>query len=1189
MILSRIQVHGFKSFAKKIELKFDGKITSVVGPNGCGKTNIVDAIRWGLGEQRASILRTDRMENVIFGGARSSKPLGMAEVSITFDNSDHILPIDYNEVVVTRRLYRSGESEYLLNKTAVRLKDIKDLLMDTGIGADAYSVIELKMVEDILSDKAEDRRKLLEEAAGVTKYKYRLRAALRKLDATQNDLLRVSDIIKEVQRNVNSLNRQVHRARRYKTLEERVKELELRRGSIIFTRLRDEIKPLREELKGLKATKEGRTTEISKEEADLEARKAELLEQEKVLVAERGKLAGLVSQIHRREGDIRVGQERIHSLKERIERGGKELEDLAKREEEQQNHLEATRRDREALQVKIASNGRIFNNKKKELEVFQQGLNLKRLDLNAKKKEIIGCLEETSRLSNEETTLRARIDNYQGQLERLDQEDGEFKRMQQQVGEKRKEVDGKGRTIGEEREKILKGLENARGQEESLRRALEKSREERYQKKSELELLDGRIAFLKNVIESGEGLTDGARKLLKDKPAGILGAVVDLIDTEAAHQAAVEAALGDAARYLLAKNTEAAYASLKSLNRSGGGKVTLICLDRVKQTLKSPDKPSLPKELNTVGWGDELVSCGAEVKPVVSYLLGDLLVVPDLKAARGIPAEILARGVRIATLSGELVTPATVQQSGDGGEYQGGMVGRQARLKEYGSQRSTLQKYLETAADKLQKDEQRLSGLTAERQKLETKLSRVEQERMEAEKEQAQVAYEDRKAEEGLERNRRERQHLLQEIEKGKEALEEIRPRVEKLTDDREKIEMATGQIQSEVDRLEEEEEALGEEVHHLNLTMVRLRGDAKNLDFDIERCQQLITEIIETRKQRREEIETAGEEIEQRRTSVRENEEALKEEYSSKESQEKHIEDKESIYQELQETVQRQEKDVRQVRRDREEAAESLHRLEMNIAELDHKATSLRERLYEEYEVDISKVAPPEEAVDLDEMEQQIESTRQRMKSLGGVNLMALEEYERENERLQFLTQQRDDLLSAEETLKETIKKINKTARERFEEIFAEVRENFQETFKRFFRGGEADLRLPPDEDPLEAQIEIIARPAGKHFRDLSLLSGGERALTAISLLFALYQVKPSPFCILDEIDAPLDDANVDRFTSVLTEFAEKTQFIIVTHNKMTMKAAKTLYGVTMEEEGVSKIVSAHFKDDEVEAEAAG
>jgi len=1185
MILSKIQILGFKSFAKKLELKFDGKITAIVGPNGCGKTNIVDAIRWGLGEQRPSVLRADRMESIIFGGAQSSRPLGMAEVSVHFDNSRNILPIDYSEVVVTRRLFRSGDSEYILNKKAVRLKDINDLLMDTGIGADAYSVIELKMVEDILSDKAEDRRKLLEEAAGVTKYKHRLRAAIRKLDATKNDLFRVNDIIQEVNRTVSSLQRQVQRAKRYQVLHEEIKDLELRRGSQVFTQLQERMKPLKAQRKAFQQQKDGRTTEISKEETDLETMRLQLTEQERTLVGVREEMNGTVERIHQREGDIRVAKERISYLREAKDRYGLEIEDLKKRSEDQKNHLVLVIGDREALQVKITSTGRIFNNKQKELEVFQQGLNFKRLELNKKKKEIIECLEEIHRLSGEETQLRAKIDNNQGRLERLDEEDTVSREIQTETHEKQNALDERFRIMRSEHGKILQARDRKETETERIRKDIESTKEQVFKDQSDLDLLQGRLEFLRSVVESHEGITDGAKKLLKEKVTGLKGVLADLLETKQEHRSAVEVGLGEAAQYLLFDERDRALSALNLLKRRGGGRVSLLFMDGMKALPKHKERPKMPSGIQIEGWGDELVKSDRSLSSIVEYLLGDLLIVKDLDAAQKAADAFPDGGFRVATLEGELITGWGVLHSGKPASEDVGMVGRMQQIEEL-EKRLKKRKSKLTADRKHQADlETQLTSLIQEFDEVKKDLAVLDEKIVDAEKQQARVQFEKERADEGIQGNAKERQKLLAEIEKGRESMDNLRPRMEHLLEKREQIEVVSGQFQEEVDRLEVEEGKKEKEVHQHNLTVVRLKGEAKNLDYDIERSEKLIEEIIATIQQRSDEIVKGDEQIQQYMAEKEKNEKTLVDDFAEKEKQEVKLNKKEETYQELMEDLKNREREIREVRRDRDAASDSLHQLEMEISELEHEAKSLRARLLESYETDVRKLPREKEEINLEEAEFEIEERKRKMKALGLVNLAALQEYDTEKERLDFMIGQRADLLSAEETLKETIKRINETARSRFIEVFSLVQKNFKETFGRFFNGGEADLRLPEGEDPLEAQVEIIARPAGKHFRDLDLLSGGEKALTAISLLFALYLVKPSPFCILDEIDAPLDDANVERFTRVLNEFAEKTQFVIVTHNKMTMKSAQALYGVTMEEEGVSKIVSVKFDGQEVEA----
>jgi chromosome segregation protein len=1186
MILSKIEVIGFKSFARKTELLFDGRITAVVGPNGCGKTNIVDAIRWGLGEQRPAVLRADRMENIIFGGAQSSRPLGMAEVSITFDNSAHILPIDYKEVTITRRLYRSGESEYLLNKAQVRLKDIHDLIMDTGIGADMYSVIELKMVEDIISEKAEDRRKLLEEAAGVTKYKHRLKAAIRKLEATQQDLLRVNDIINEIDRTVRSLQRQVQRAKHYQFLDDKLKTFERDRGAFLHRRLLGQIEPLRASADDLARMKEGSTTEITKEEADLENARLELVDKEKAFMAAQAELASVVERIHRAEGDTRVGKERIVSLADRISRNEHEVETLGARRQEQQAHLEVSVREREALQVKITSTGRFFNNKKMELDVFQQGLNLKRLELNKKKQEIIGCLEEISRLNNEETQHRARMDNSRGRLERLDEEDTGFRSDQNRVQESHTAVEEEFLQLLDERGRQMSARERAAGERERCRKAIEQAKEQYFRDQSELDTLQGRRNFLRHVIESREGVSDGSKRLLEERPDGLVGMLADLIETAPRFRTAIEIGLGEAARYLVFKKYSQAVEALDRLRTAGGGRAVLVSLDRVSRAGSPKPHPALPEGTEGVGWADDMVRYDDSIGSMVQYLLSDLLVVEDLVSARGTMEALEGRGLRAATLGGELVTDWGVLESNPASAQDTGLVGRQQRIREMDGQIQSVGQRIADAERHMAEQEARLAELLALEERLEGSLKELEGRILAAEKRRTKVQFETEKAQEGIRKNADEREKLLREIERSRDLLENLRPRVDALVEEREGAETTASHIQNEVERLESEEKKMEEEVHKLNIAVVRLNGEAQNFDYDIERSQKLIGEIEANAAQRTEETGQAKSDIERLTSDTGALEQTLVALFEEKEAKEAAKRGHEEEFQALRESLQVKEKDVRQVRRDREETSEKIHGVQLEISELEHRIETLRNHLFETYQIELDKLSCPDD-FRLEEAEAEIEDLKRKIKNLGPVNLVALSEYDQEKSRLDFLLQQREDLLSAEGTLKETIQKINETARERFTAVFEEVRKNFKQTFVKFFHGGEADLRLAEGEDVLEAPIEILARPAGKQLRALDLLSGGEKSLTAISLLFSLYQVKPSPFCILDEIDAPLDDANVERFTNALGEYAEKTQFVIVTHNKRTMKCAKAMYGVTMEEEGVSKIVSVKWEEDKVEKPA--
>jgi chromosome segregation protein len=1008
----------------------------------------------------------------------------------------------------------------------------------------------------------------------------RIKAAIRKLDATQNDLLRINDIIQEVERSVRSLKRQVGRAKRYQVLQEKIKDIELKRSSQLFHQLKEKIKPIKIQLHALRSQKDGRTTEIVKEEADLESLRLKLVEQEKILTKSQEQLNETLDQIRRTEGDIRVNKERITSLEEQITRNIKEIEGLKKRLDDQKNHLEVSIQGREALQVKITSTSRIFNNKKKELKVFQQGLNLKRLELNNKKREFIECLEKINHLNNEETKIRTKIDNNQGRLERLDEEDLLLRGVQKSAQTNLNKSSLTALNLEKEKNKRTQARQNILKEETKTRETLDQSQESLLLQQGTKTLIQGKINLLRNVIESKEGISDGTKKLLTEKIKGLIGILAEAIDVTSEHRLAIETGLGEAANYLIFEKDTSVHQAIEVLKKKGGGKATLVCLDRLKPAPKKINRPTLPKNRNTIGWADEMIQYNPKLQSLIRYVLGDLLIVKDLEQAQKTLSNLGDESIRIVTLNGELVTGWGLIQTKDSLKEEIGILGRQKRLKELEIQLKKVEEAIHKEQIHRTEIASKIQLIQKEKEIAEKSQSDIDGQISELEKERIKYQFEKEKADETLQKHALERQRLLEEIENSNTQIEDIRSQSSQLVEKRENIEQITNKIQIEVDRLEDEDREKEEEVHQKNLTLVRLNGEAKNLDYDIERSQHLIKDIETTIRERTDQTEQAKEEIQVLKGKNQENEKSLTTGFSKKDQLEAKHHTQEEQYKLLRGKLDEQEKEIRQVRRNRDEVSEKIHDLDINLSDYQHQAQSLKDRIQEAYDINLEKLKP-QETVDMDESEVEIDNLKQKLKALGLVNLAALEEYGQNKERLDFLTQQREDLISAEETLNGTIQKINETARQRFIEVFGKVRSNFQETFQRFFQGGEADLRLSDGEDPLEAPIEIFARPAGKQLRDLSLLSGGERALTAISLLFALYMVKPSPFCILDEIDAPLDDANIGRFTRVLNEYAEKTQFIIVTHNKMTMRVAQTLYGVTMEEEGVSKIVSVKFEND--------
>jgi len=1179
MFLKELKLHGFKSFARRTRLEFKDGLACIVGPNGSGKSNLVDAVRWVLGEQRSSVLRSEKMENVIFSGSKSAKPLGMAEVSMTLKNNRNVLPTEYTEVTVTRRLYRSGESEYLLNKTPCRLKDINNLFMDSGLGPDTYSVIELKMVETILSNKSEERLRLFEEAAGVNKYKQRRNAAFRKLDATEGDLNRVNDIIAEVERNVNALKRQVNRAQRYRALVQEIEELDIRAASLELAALQAEYVPLKEELAARERTYRETRTILTREEADLERARARYLEVEDRLSRLQSELMAVTDEYHRKENEKIAGLERIRALEEKIQRYSEEQQQqeeritlLHRRIEEREPRLQVLGERADALRIK-------HRLKKQELEQFEKMLARRRLELNDSRMRMIELMQEIAGKEKERNSLEARVLHLRGRKEqleaeqrRLQEEEKTFEKEGHRIAELEKELQQKLRSLRENIAREEKSLQQLTGE-------VNKAQEAVATLKNRAETLKQQQAFLQNLIEMNEGYPDGVQFVLKasSRFPGVLGMLADLIDVPKPYRLAVEALLGEKAFYVVVRSERDAFGLVEELRRRNLGQVTFVVLDRLQQIPES-ENLEVPTGAGIIARASEVIRCSDALAPAIRLLFGKALLVDNSAALERIVRErpALARLWAFATLEGEVSLPEGFVRSG---RYEEGevvsAVSRSGQLAE-----------IQQELKKLEKDLHRAEGQYEERQKrrlaLEKELSRLRKELQatDAEYQQSRLnLVRQQTTQLGLENSRKagaeELQKIAEEIGTLSERLKSLVPAIAELERKRRRFEDEVQASQERLEELEEQRSRLADDVHELNLELVKVTGEQNTLEADLNRMRRSIVDLQRNIELRKRESEEAQQEIMQLKGRI----EALSKELEAVAEKKdgllrRQVELKQEL-QSLQETVGKKEEELKRARQAGETSADTLQNLRVQLSQLENRMQTLRERIQEKYGVEIAP-ARPREPEELETIRQRLETLRERERTFGAVNMMALEEYERESERLSFLHKQRTDLVEAKKTLVETIDVINKTARQRFEETFNQIRENFRKNFAAFFEGGEGDLRIQFDpEDPLSAKIAILARPRGKQLGALELLSAGEKSLTAIALLFSIYQVKPSPFCILDEVDAPLDDVNVRRFLRVLRDFSERTQFIIVTHNKITMEAADYIYGVTMEEEGVSKIIS--------------
>jgi chromosome segregation protein len=1174
MFLTKLELQGFKSFVDKTELHFGDGITGVIGPNGCGKTNVSDAIRWVMGEQSARQLRGDSMEDVIFTGSPKRKPLGLAEVHLTLENNRGILPTEFSEVTVSRRVFRSGLSEYFINRTPCRLKDIRDLFFDTGMGSHAYSVIERQMVDHVLSDNSGHRRFLFEEAAGITKYKARKKETLNKLDATETDLTRLNDIVFEIERELRSLARQVGKARRYQRLRDEIRALDLRLTAGRVESLRKEQAEGHEAWQEEAVRREGVSAELDALEAALSERKLTLLELERELTTAQGGLRDREEARTQAEHQMVLLRERAAGLTRRADEAAEEaarlrerLAEVGARESESQRRLAELREAREQAQregvTAEAGLSEVENELRQRRSVAADRRQLS-LDLFSAEAEKRGACE---RIRERQGSLRERRDAAESRRTELEQRHADLGRVTEAADRKlaglNLELDETRRMVGEAEAAIAELTARLEGADRTLS-AL----------RQEAAAADSRLATLLELKRNYEGVSEGVRALLgdQDRSPGLLGMVADVLEVPARYLDALEASLGEAAAFVLAEGREALETGLDRLRTRGEGRATLVDLS----SLTAGPLPVCPSGPGVVGRASELVRCAAPHRALVDRLLGAVVVVED-RAAAARWAQQSEGGLRFVSLDGEVWERGRVRAGHP--VRSGGLLHREMEIRDLSGRLAELQ----LAVEGQQREREALAGRhgTAQQDRVaaqaELDARRSAREAMTAEREAA--ARESQWAASEAQGLRAEVAAFDAEVESLGRARSQAEADLNEFQRQVESARMQAADLDGAVHELERRREEAAARAHALHERLLGLSNEMGDSETQWARAEQTRRELeaalavrVDDATQSRARV--AGIEAELAGLNA-----GLTGLLDSEGQQRERVVALQKRFLALKEEVGADEDRARRKRFEQTELGELLHQIELRRVQAKGELGLIFERLRTEYQMDPETWSPEPapDGFDPQLAERDLNAGRERLKGLGAVNLLALEEYRKKRERHQFLVQQRADLTNAKAQLLEAIEKINTTASQLFLETFAKVQEHFRGVFKTLFEGGDAELRTQ-GEDPLECEIEIVAKPRGKHLQSISLMSGGERALTAIALLFAIYLVKPSPFCLLDEVDAPLDDANVERFLRLLRRFSDKTQFIVITHNKQTMEAADRLYGVTMQELGVSKLVSVRF-----------
>lgn len=1194
MYLKRLEMIGFKSFADRTELEFVPGITAVVGPNGSGKSNVTDGIRWVLGEQSAKSLRGNKMEDVIFAGSDTRKPVGYCEVSMTFDNSERRLPVDYAEVTVTRRVYRSGESEYFLNKQSCRLKDIHELFMDTGIGKDAYSMIGQGKIDEILSSKSEDRRAIFEEAAGIVKYKARKKEAEKKLDGTEQNLSRIHDLIHELKTQVEPLAEQAEKAKRYKELKAELEQVEVGLYVHKIETLHEEWQTASREVERLREEQVALAANLSKKEAHLESLKTELTEREKRWEEVQGELLSVSEELEKAEGQKEVRLERIRN---RTETQKQLTERIAQLE------TECARLKEEAAEVeeRIAQKQKELEEAERELHLLEEKIALVSGDQDD---ELEALVEKVQKAGNRWVALTSEQQYVGEQLasldERLETLTDQERNGLQEMKSAQEEVEKIKAQLAQVEVDLRNAADEVRGLADT--RAEIEREEKEWQKRNRaleqvLNRLRSQLDWFKDMEAEHQGFIQGVKEILKARDRGVSslkgihGAVAQLIQVPERFEAAIETALGGALQHLVAEDEQTGRAGIQYLKEKRLGRATFLPLDVMKRRfLPEAEKERCQRFPGFVGVASDLVQCDGKYRTLIENLLGLVVITETLEQANQIARQLSYR-YRVVTLDGDVVNPGGSMTGGSRQPSKTNLLGRSRQIEE-------LEKELQEKETEHQALEREWEALKQRKEKLEEEWERVRrrgEERRFKEQELKSLERERKLEVRTWEEKRRALQEERKETERKREALlqhaDELKERIAKLQEEKAEWEALLEKRQQDVKREASERAEVSERITEQKVGVARLHQELMSLKENLERIRREWERLNQQKAETEQELKSLDEWQASNHQEMAEFGGKIAVLRQKKEEAQARLNETRSKREHLLLEREAQEKEVRASQSALRKQETQLHELEVRVNRLDVELNHLLEKLAEEYEMSFERAKAtypvPEEPA---QAERHVRSLKGKIGSLGDVNLGAIDEHARLMERLQFLETQEADLLEAKQKLYDIIQQMEEEMGRRFAEAFDMIRAEFQHVFVQMFGGGRADLILSEPDNHLETGIEIVAQPPGKKLQNLNLLSGGERALAALALLFAVLRIKPVPFCVLDEVDAALDEANLTRFTRYMQEFSNRTQFIIITHRKHTMEGADVLYGITMQESGVSKLVSVKLEEyDGVKEAAAG
>jgi chromosome segregation protein len=1176
MQLAKLEIKGFKSFADKIVINFDEGITGIVGPNGCGKSNVVDSIRWVLGEQKTSALRSEKMENVIFNGTSQRPAQQMAEVSLTINNTKNILPTEYSQITITRRLYRSGESEYLLNGVTCRLKDITNLFLDTGVASNSYAIIELGMVDDLLNDKDNSRRTLFEEAAGISKFKKRKKETLKKLEDTDADLERVEDLLFEIEKNMKSLEKQARQTENYYRIKEEYKQKSIHLAKVVVNKQKEKFNSITAEIQSENDRKVALASDIGEKEAAIEKAKAELILKEKTLSSRQKAINEFVSKIRHYESEKQIKNERLKYLNDRANSLREQIEQDSKSNERARFSIQSLENEKAGAEQILVE----ISQKLEHLKADYEEQKLRTSSLQAQSDAIRQVQrerqEETFQVNKDVEIREIQVSSLKQELERTATDTSqqsaslqEFEKklvvLQEELTSKTEELDG-----------LKKEEENVQNRTSSLEKTIDMIREELNVTNRKLDARQNEYNLTKSLVENLEGFPE-AIKFLKKKIAKNAPLLSDILTTSEEYRVAIENYLEPYLNYYIVEHEAEAYEAINILSDASKGKAHFFILDAFEKF-----ESASTRIYSNAFAATQIIEFDPKYKKLMSYILDRVYIYEgDVK---NIPQ---SDENTFITKSGKVTRRRFSISGGSVGLFEGKRIGRAKNLEKLEKEIRELTTKLDeirTSLVEKQGDFEKLRNnrLRQEIENLQHSIRQVNEEFVSVRTKREQFAS-------MLSNADLRKEDVLEKIDSLLRELDELKPKAKQaqhdLDEQEAKLSMIADDLSAHTELLSQKSAAYNEQ----NIFFHQQENRVKSIDQEIRFKQESMDQSGQRIQVNSDELAKNENEIGAIVDSTHVNEDELVAMYAEKEEMEKGLSEAEKEYYESRGQIDIIEKALRETQHARQNLDTRLMELQGILSESKLQLNSVKERLSVEFNVDLDEVtgqSTPEESeqllnADEEKVRQEVNKIRERLDNMGPINPMAMEAYTEIKERNDFIKAQKDDLLKAKESLFNTINEIEGVASQTFMESFNKIKEHFIRVFRSLFtEGDECDIRLVDPSKPLDSEIEIIAKPKGKRPLTINQLSGGEKTLTATALLFSMYLLKPAPFCIFDEVDAPLDDANIDKFNNIIRNFSKDSQFVIVTHNKRTMSSTDVIYGITMVEKGISRVVPVDLRE---------